>query len=117
MREACRNAPNAAFDYGDPRGDQKLREVLAAYLRRVRAVDASADRIVVCAGFQQGLTIVLNALAGRSLRLVAVEDPGLDRHRDGGARVRRAATACRFRSMTLGIDVRRSTPAAPGSSW
>lgn len=76
MREACRNAPNTAFDYGDARGDQTLREVLAAYLRRVRAVDASAGRIVVCAGFQQGLTIVLNALQATGRTLVAVEDPG-----------------------------------------
>ena len=29
-------APNAALDYGDPRGSRSLREVLAGYLRRVR---------------------------------------------------------------------------------
>src|SRR3954452_7810875 len=45
MREACRTAPNAAFDYGDPGGAPVLREVLVAYLRRVRAIDAAADRI------------------------------------------------------------------------
>ena len=76
MREACRTAPNTAFDYGDPRGDERLREVLAAYLRRVRAVDASADRVVVCAGFQQGLAIVLRILAAGGRSVVAVEDPG-----------------------------------------
>ena len=76
VREACRTAPNTAFDYGDARGDERLREVLAAYLRRVRAVDASADRIVVCAGFQQGLAIVLRALAAAGRTVVAVEDPG-----------------------------------------
>src|SRR4029450_9383552 len=37
LREACRAAPNAAFDYGDPSGSPVLREVLAAYMRRVRA--------------------------------------------------------------------------------
>jgi GntR family transcriptional regulator / MocR family aminotransferase len=76
MREACRTAPKTAFDYGDARGDPRLREVIAAYLRRVRAADASADRTVVCAGFQQGLAIVLRALAGEGALLVAVEDPG-----------------------------------------
>jgi GntR family transcriptional regulator/MocR family aminotransferase len=76
VREACRTAPNTAFDYGDARGDERLRDVLAAYLRRVRAVDASADRIVVCAGFQQGLAIVLRALAATGRTVVAVEDPG-----------------------------------------
>ena len=33
LREACRAAPNAAFDYGDPSGSPVLREVLAAYMR------------------------------------------------------------------------------------
>ncbi len=36
VREACRVAPNAAFNYGDPRGSREFREVLAAYLRRVQ---------------------------------------------------------------------------------
>src|SRR5205823_2103848 len=63
MREACRTAPNSAFDYGDPCGDRRLREVLAAYVRRVRAADADAGRIVVCAGYQQGLAVVLRTLA------------------------------------------------------
>jgi GntR family transcriptional regulator / MocR family aminotransferase len=76
VREACRTAPNAAFDYGDARGDARLRQVLAAYLCRVRAVDASPDRIVVCAGFQQGLGILLRTLAASGRTVVAVEDPG-----------------------------------------
>ncbi|WP_076263676.1 PLP-dependent aminotransferase family protein [Intrasporangium flavum] len=76
VREACRTAPSAAFDYGDVLGDDGLREVLASYLRRVRATDASAARIMVCAGYQQGLTVVLQALAASGRRLVAVEDPG-----------------------------------------
>lgn len=76
VREACRSAPNTAFDYGDPSGAVRLREVLAAYVRRVRAVDTTADRIVVSAGFQQGLSIVLRALAETGRTVVAVEDPG-----------------------------------------
>nr|WP_281247627.1 PLP-dependent aminotransferase family protein [Nocardioides terrae] len=76
VREACRTASNNAFDYGDPRGDAHLRDVLAAYLRRVRAADASASRIVVCAGFQQGLALALRVLVLRGHSRVAVEDPG-----------------------------------------
>ncbi|MGN6796023.1 MAG: PLP-dependent aminotransferase family protein [Streptosporangiaceae bacterium] len=76
VREACRSAPNAALDYGDARGSQEFREVLAAYLRRVRAAAASPDRIVVCTGFAQGLNLVLRALAGGGVSLVAFEDPG-----------------------------------------
>jgi GntR family transcriptional regulator/MocR family aminotransferase len=76
VREACRAAPNAAFNYGDPRGSEELRVVLAAYLRRVRAAAASPDRIVVCTGFAQGLNLVLRALARSGVPRVAFEDPG-----------------------------------------
>ena len=40
MREACREVATAELDYGDPRGSAALREVLAGYLRRVRAAAA-----------------------------------------------------------------------------
>ena len=73
IREVCRTAPNSAFDYGDPQGEPVLREALAAYLRRVRAIDADADQVVVCSGMAQGLALVLRAVGPA---LVAVEDPG-----------------------------------------
>jgi len=76
VREACRTAPNAAFDYGDPQGSPRLREVLAAYLRRVRAMDVSPGQVTVCTGMQQGLGLVLRALALQGVRLVAFENPG-----------------------------------------
>ena len=76
VNQACRDAPNVAFSYGDPRGSREFRDVLAAYLRRVRAAAASPDRIVVCTGFAQGLNLVLRALASSGVSLVAFEDPG-----------------------------------------
>jgi GntR family transcriptional regulator/MocR family aminotransferase len=76
VREACRTAPNADLDYGDPCGTWRLREVVAAYLRRVRAVDASADQVIICSGMAQGLGLVLRALAERGTRRVGFEDPG-----------------------------------------
>ena len=76
VREACRGAPTADLNYGDPRGSAMLREVLAAHLRRVRAAAADPDRILICTGFAQGLILVLRALAQSGSHLVAVEDPG-----------------------------------------
>src|ERR1700678_2209353 len=76
VREACRIAPNTEFDYGDPRGNPRLREVLAAYARRVRAADTSADQVIICSGMAQGLGLVLHALAGQGLSRVGFEDPG-----------------------------------------
>jgi GntR family transcriptional regulator / MocR family aminotransferase len=76
VRESCRDAPTATLDYGDARGSLALRDVLAAYLRRVRGAVADPQRIVVCTGFAQGLTVVLRALAATGVRRVAFEDPG-----------------------------------------
>jgi len=76
VREVCRTAPTASFDYGDPRGSPVLREVLAGYLRRVRGACAYPDRILVCTGFAQGLNLVLRVLAGTGVRRIAYEDPG-----------------------------------------
>src|SRR5215471_5848055 len=76
VREACRTAANNEFSYGDPRGSPRLREVLAGYLRRVRAADTTAAQVIVCSGMAQGLGLVLRTLAGQGLARVAFEDPG-----------------------------------------
>ncbi|WP_435220659.1 PLP-dependent aminotransferase family protein [Streptomyces sp. Tue6028] len=76
MREAGRAMPTSGLDYGDPRGSSVLREVLAGYLRRVRAAAADPERIVVCSGYAQGLGLALRALARTGVRVVAYEDPG-----------------------------------------
>jgi GntR family transcriptional regulator / MocR family aminotransferase len=76
LREAVRTAPNDAFDYGDPRGSAELREVLAAYLRRVRASAADPADMVICTGYAQGLGLTLRVLARSGIDRVAVEDPG-----------------------------------------
>jgi GntR family transcriptional regulator/MocR family aminotransferase len=76
MREACREVATADLDYGDPRGSDVLRRVVAGYVRRVRAAEADPERIVVCTGFAQGLGLSLRALAARGVTRVAFEDPG-----------------------------------------
>jgi len=76
MREASRAALNAQLDYGDPRGSQSLREVLAGYLRRVRAAAAEPQHMIICAGYQQGLLLALRTLARGGVTTVACEDPG-----------------------------------------
>jgi GntR family transcriptional regulator / MocR family aminotransferase len=98
LREACRTAPNAAFHYGDPRGSQILRDVLAAYLRRVRAAAADPERIVICTGFAQGLNLVLRALGQAGVRRVAFEDPGYSRT------VAAAAASASLQAMPVPVD-------------
>jgi GntR family transcriptional regulator / MocR family aminotransferase len=85
VNEAGRHAPTATVDYGDPRGLQTLREVLASYLRRVRGAAADPELMVICTGFAQGINLVLRALALQGVRRVGIEDPG-DRDNDGVAK-------------------------------
>jgi len=75
-REACRSVPTPDLDYGDPRGSAVLRQVVAAYLGRVRAAAADPERIVICTGYAQGLNLALRALTQLGVRCVALEDPG-----------------------------------------
>ncbi|MEU3838671.1 PLP-dependent aminotransferase family protein [Streptomyces sp. NPDC028635] len=122
-REATRAMPTAAFDYGDPRGSAVLREVLAGYLRRVRAAAADPERTVVCNGYAQGLDLALRVLARAGVRTVAFEDPG------SPATVGAAAAAAGLRAVPVpvdehGIDVRalaatdaRAVVVTPAHQW
>jgi len=80
-RRAWTAALGAAADsdlaYPDSAGHPRLRQVLAAYLGRVRGVDADAQRLLICAGFTQGLHLLAHTLRARGARTVALEDPGL----------------------------------------
>ncbi|MFD5635414.1 PLP-dependent aminotransferase family protein [Streptomyces sp. NPDC127077] len=79
-RRALARAPHEAFGYGDPRGRPELRTALAGYLSRARGVRADPERIVVCSGFSDGLTLLGAILRRRGLRSIAVESYGLDVH-------------------------------------
>jgi GntR family transcriptional regulator / MocR family aminotransferase len=77
VREACGAVASADLGYGDPRGSAVLREVLAGYLRRVRAAVADPGRMIVSTGFAQGVNLVLRSLASQAgVSAVAFEDPG-----------------------------------------
>jgi GntR family transcriptional regulator/MocR family aminotransferase len=75
LERGLRNAPDLAFDYGDPRGRIELRQVLSAYLARVRGVRIDPSRIVLTQGFTQGLDLLCRVIAGHGGRNVAVETP------------------------------------------
>ncbi|MFC5031635.1 PLP-dependent aminotransferase family protein [Streptomyces sp. DSM 41987] len=76
VREAGRAMPTDALDYGDPRGPSQPREVLAGYLRRVRAAAAEPEHMVICSGYAQGFALALRTLAATGLHTLAYEDPG-----------------------------------------
>jgi len=77
VRQACAEIASADLGYGDPRGSAALREVLAGYLRRVRAAAADPGQMIVSTGFAQGVNLVLRALRREhGVSCVAFEDPG-----------------------------------------
>jgi GntR family transcriptional regulator/MocR family aminotransferase len=97
IKQACSRAASADLGYGDPRGSPVLREVLAGYLRRVRAAAASPAQMIISTGFAQGVNLVLRALAHQGgVTRVAFEDPGY-----GSARVDATVRA----TLAMGIQV------------
>jgi GntR family transcriptional regulator/MocR family aminotransferase len=88
LRAGMRTATRETYGYGDPRGNQQLRVVLAAYLRRVRGAVADPERLVICSGITQALTLLFRIFAAEGAQAVAFEDPG---HPDQLAAARRAA--------------------------
>ena len=69
-----RAASIRSFDYGHPGGNDKLREAIAAHLRRSRAVVCDPEQVIVVSGSQQALDLVTRVLIERGNQ-VAVEDP------------------------------------------
>jgi len=103
VKQACTQAASADLGYGDPRGHSVLREVLAGYLRRVRAAAASPERMIISTGFAQGINLVLRALAGQGgVTCVAFEDPGYGSAQDD--ETVRAAIAMGIRVAYVPVD-------------
>src|ERR1700712_3730874 len=81
-RRALTSAPDDAFGYGDAAGRIELRAAMADYLSRSRGVYAEPQRVVICSGFHQGLTLMARALKARDVHAVAVESYGFDVYHD-----------------------------------
>jgi GntR family transcriptional regulator / MocR family aminotransferase len=79
-RKALLAAPSGDLSYTDPRGLPQLRAALAGYLSRARGVTVTPDRVVVCAGFAQGLELVCEALRAGGATTLAAEEYGYERH-------------------------------------
>ena len=82
VRRAVAAADPAAFDYGEPGGVPELRAVVAGYVSRTRGVRATAESVVITAGFSSGLALLARTFQRLGVRRAAVEDPCLRRHRE-----------------------------------
>lgn len=61
--------------YGDPAGDDRLRGLIAAYLRSSRGMQCTAEQIVITSGAQQAISLCAQLLVEPGDG-VAVENPG-----------------------------------------
>jgi GntR family transcriptional regulator/MocR family aminotransferase len=102
---------NQAFR-GDPMGYRPLREAIADYLRKVRALDCDAGQVMITSGAQQALDLVMRLLLDPGDR-VWIEDPSYR-----GARAALAATGANAVPVPVdaeGFDVGRAVQAAEES--
>jgi len=75
-RAALAQAGAADLGYGDPRGNERLRTVLAGWLARTRGLRAAPGDIVIVTGVAQALALLGQVLRARGTIRIAVEDPG-----------------------------------------
>lgn len=78
IRKVLTEAPNERFGYLSGRGVPELRSALADYLNRVRGTSAAAEDMVLCNGYAQGITLLIQVLARSGAKRLAVEDPSSD---------------------------------------
>jgi GntR family transcriptional regulator / MocR family aminotransferase len=72
----CRTGRREMLDYtDDSMGYRPLREAIAQYLGRSRAVSCEADQVIIVSGSQQGLDLISRVMINRGDD-VAMEDPG-----------------------------------------
>jgi GntR family transcriptional regulator / MocR family aminotransferase len=78
IRRVLTETPNERFGYLSGPGVLELREALADYLNRVRGTAARPENVVICNGFAQGIALLVQVLAARGAKRLAVEDPSVD---------------------------------------
>jgi GntR family transcriptional regulator/MocR family aminotransferase len=78
IRRVFAQTPGDRLGYLDGHGVLELRSALADYLNRVRGTVASAENVVITTGYGQGIRLVIEVLAARGARRLAIEDPSAD---------------------------------------
>ena len=96
LARRARAASLATLRYGPPEGYGPLREAIAAYLRRSRAVSCRPEQVVVVNGSQQALDLTARVLVDPG-DAVVIEEP----HYQGARKVFQAAGA---RLVPVAVD-------------
>ena len=75
LKEIMEDKQNRWMNYGDKQGELKLREEVAGYLYRSRGIQTTADQLVITAGTEQLIRVVLSLLNDCPLH-IGMEEPG-----------------------------------------
>jgi GntR family transcriptional regulator/MocR family aminotransferase len=75
VRTVLTTTPNDRFAYLNGRGVPELHQALCDYLNRVRGTSADPANVVICNGYGQGISLLIQVLAQRGARRIALEDP------------------------------------------
>ncbi|KAF1071141.1 MAG: HTH-type transcriptional regulatory protein GabR [Pseudomonas citronellolis] len=70
-----RNPPADCLGYGDPAGEWRLRELVAAYLRSARGLHCDPAQVIITSGAQQAISLCAQVLVAPG-DAVAIENPG-----------------------------------------
>ncbi len=100
VRTVLTTTPNDRFAYLDGRGVPELRQALCDYLNRVRGTLAVPGNVVICNGYGQGISLLIQVLARRGARRIALEDPSSD----DDARVLAGAAGLEVVGIPVGPD-------------
>ncbi|MCR9193826.1 MAG: PLP-dependent aminotransferase family protein [Hyphomonas sp.] len=73
MSAAASRLPSS--DYGDPRGDEVLRQNILDYLRRARGLSATSDQIIITNGSVHAMHILSRLYLDEATKVV-IENPG-----------------------------------------
>jgi GntR family transcriptional regulator/MocR family aminotransferase len=95
------------FGYSDPRGLPQLRQAICDYLRAARAVRCEPEQIVVTAGTQHAIDLVIRVLRNADMQ-AWIEDPGysLTRQALGAAGIRTRAIPVDAQGIDVGAGIR-----------
>ncbi|GLY80372.1 PLP-dependent aminotransferase family protein [Actinoallomurus iriomotensis] len=100
IRTVLATTPNDRFAYLDGRGVPELREALCDYHNRVRGTSSVPDNVVICNGYAQAISLLIQVLALHGARRIALEDPSSD----DDARVLAAAAGLDVVGIPVGPD-------------
>jgi GntR family transcriptional regulator / MocR family aminotransferase len=100
------------FGYSDPRGLPHLRNAICDYLRAARAVRCDPEQIVITAGTQHAVDLVIRVLREPGIQ-AWIEDPGYSLTRQ--ALVAAGVRTCPIPVDEQGIDVAAGIRSAPSA--